>query len=67
MKFINGILSFAALNGLLAAGIFFKIGYEKTAMVPLVISLLSFAVLAYLYLCKMYLLVKFKKRGNNYN
>jgi hypothetical protein len=67
MKFVNGVLSFAALNGLLVAGILFKLGYEGIAMVPLVISLLSFAVLAYLYVCKMYLLASLKKRGKNYS
>jgi len=67
MKFINGILCFAALNGALTAGILFKLGYERTAMVPLAISLLSFAVLSYLYLCKMYLLIRLRNKGQNYN
>lgn len=64
---MNGILCFAALNGALVAGILFKLGYEKTGMAPLAISLLSFAVLGYLYLCKMYLLVSLKRKGQNYN
>lgn len=67
MKFINGVLSFAALNGLLAAGILFKLGYETAAVFPLAISLLSFAVLAYLYVCRMCLLVSLKKKANNYS
>lgn len=67
MKFVNGVLAFAALNGLLAAGILFKLGYEKTSMIPLAISLLSFVVLAYLYVCKIYLLASLKKRGKNYS
>lgn len=67
MKFINGVLNFATLNGALACGILFKLGFERIAMVPLAISLLSLALLIYLYLCKIYLLAGLKKRQHNYN
>lgn len=67
MKVISGVLAFASLNGLLAAGILFKLDYENIAMVPLAISLLSFTVLGYLYICRLYLLVSLKKKARNYS
>lgn len=66
MKFINGILNFTAFNGALAAGILYILGYEKPALIPGAISLFSIAVLAYLYLCKMYLVLKLKKGGQQF-
>ncbi|MBL7703204.1 MAG: hypothetical protein JNM14_13215 [Ferruginibacter sp.] len=65
MKVFNGMLGFIALNSLLAAGILFKLSYEKIAIIPLSISLLGFAVLGYLHVCRMYLLASLKKKINN--
>jgi hypothetical protein len=50
MNFINGILNFAGLSGLLAAAILFVLGYENTAMISLTVSLFSFAITVCLYL-----------------
>lgn len=67
MKSINDILWFFAFNGVFVAAILFKLGFEKIAIVPLAISISSFAIVAYLYLCKLYLLISIKQKGKNYS
>ncbi len=63
MKIINGVLSFIGLNTCMAGIVLYLLDYEDAAIILVIVSMASFAIMLLFYVYKLYAVVNLKKNN----